>query len=82
MWQLASAATTLSLMGANMGRNLAKTLDWDEDDSESFEKFDNRRPNWKGPKRRNQARDDIRRKRLEKKQERQELTESAEDDRD
>ena len=77
-----NAVTTLYLMGANMGRNLAKTLDWDEDDSESFEKFDNRRPNWKGPKRHNQARDDIGRKRLEKEQVRQELTGSMEDDRD
>lgn len=66
-----------------MGRNLAKTLDWyDDDDSESFEKFDGHRPNWKGPKRRNQARDDIRRKRLEKEQARQELTESVDDDRE
>lgn len=56
-------------------RNLAKNIELEEDDYETFERFKPARPNWKGPKSRNAAKDKIRAERLRREQERQEMNE-------
>ena len=61
-------------------RNIAKDLELEDEEYETFERFKPARPNWKGPKRRNTAKDKIRAERLRREQERQEMTEGIEDE--
>lgn len=61
-------------------RNIAKDLELEDEEYETFERFKPARPNWKGPKRRNVAKDKIRAERLRREQERQEMTEGIEDE--
>lgn len=61
-------------------RNIAKDLELEDEEYETFERFKPARPNWKGSKRRNVAKDKIRAERLRREQERQEMTEGIEDE--
>lgn len=61
-------------------RNIAKELELEDEDYETFERFKPSRPNWKGPKSRNVAKDRIRVERLRREQERQEMSEEYEDE--
>lgn len=60
-------------------RNLAKDIELEDDEYETFERFKPARPNWKGPKTRNAAKDKIRAERLRREHERKELSEDYED---
>lgn len=61
-------------------RNIVKDLELEDEEYETFERFKPARPKWKGPKRRNVAKDKIRAERLRREQERQEMTEGIEDE--
>lgn len=61
-------------------RNLAKDIELEDDEYETFERFKSTRPNWKGPKNRNVAKDRIRAERLRREQQRQEMSEEYEDE--
>lgn len=61
-------------------RNLAKNINLEDDDYETFERFKPARPNWKGPKSRNTAKDKIRAERQRREHERQEMVDDAEED--
>lgn len=60
-------------------RNLAKDIDLEDDDYETFEQFKRVRPNWKGPKSRNAAKDKIRAERQRREHERQEMVDDVEE---
>lgn len=60
-------------------RNLAKDIDLEDEDYETFERFKPARPNWKGPKSRNAAKDKIRAERQRREHERQEMVDDVEE---
>lgn len=60
-------------------RNLAKDINLEDDNYETFEQFKHARPNWKGPKSRNAAKDKIRVERQRREHERQEMVDDVEE---